>query len=100
MRAAWLRTRGPLVRTARRAARLRSLDPRSRAAWREPRDSSSVVSLLWGWTCRRALKAARERAAWDWVFIRVRAALRAAALRSVFMDRMSRAAACRYVIAT
>jgi hypothetical protein len=49
--------------------------------------------------CRdKALEAARERAAWDWVLIRVRAALRAAALLFAFIKRLSRSRSDRYVI--
>ena len=95
LRAARLRIRGPLVRTAFRADRLRSEAGRCRAAWRDPSDIASTVSVPHG--CRdRALYAARERAAWDWVLIRVRAALRAAVLLFVFIKRMSRARSARY----
>lgn len=77
-----------MVRTAFRADRLRSAGDRWAAAWRAPRESASVVTVPQGWR-NRALVAARERAAWDWVRIRFRAAFRAAARRVLVITLLS-----------
>ena len=87
-RAASLRPRGPLVRTAFRADRDRDLALREAAAAFPCRDIAPVDTVPHGqW--ERAFSDARTRAECGWVLIRVRAPFRAAEDRD-FLDRAMR----------